>query len=371
MKLLVCTTAQAPYHKILYDSLTRRLNGARGNLEIVMLDRAAGGSSAFDQAEVIPSGTGLNLHLVFSKHKVFKSGVIKSRVSWQVFDLVRRLSPDVVWVHEYGPFNWGAILWAILARRPLIVGTEVGLENIQNFGKCAKLVRRVLRPFMSGVVAHSPAAMQPVEDVVGARIARAYYATENILSAEKVLQKSVLKNGCLHLAFIGHLIPRKGIDLLLSALSEAEKNGGKFELNIFGAMTVWCEDELKKFSGKSNIHSHGYLQGAELKSRVSRNDVFILPSRFDTYGAVTHEAASLGLPLLISRNAGSKVLVRNGENGFIFDPENIEEFSHVLMSCFDAEILQKMMKQVLVTARDFSADSNAGRVLKMIEEEIL
>ena len=39
---------------------------------------------------------------------------------------------------------------------------------------------------------------------------------------------------------------------------------------------------------------------------ISRtSDVFVLPTLQDTYAAVVHEAACLGLPLLVSKHAGA------------------------------------------------------------------
>lgn len=53
------------------------------------------------------------------------------------------------------------------------------------------------------------------------------------------------------------------------------------------------------------------------------SDVFIMPSRDETFGIVVLEAWSAGLPVLASAVGGLKQLVRDGENGLLFEPDNL------------------------------------------------
>lgn len=53
------------------------------------------------------------------------------------------------------------------------------------------------------------------------------------------------------------------------------------------------------------------------------SDVFIMPSRDETFGIVVLEAWSAGLPVLASAAGGLKRLVRDGENGLLFEPDNL------------------------------------------------
>lgn len=52
-------------------------------------------------------------------------------------------------------------------------------------------------------------------------------------------------------------------------------------------------------------------------------DIFIMPSRDETFGIVVLEAWSAGLPVLASAVGGLKQLVRDGENGLLFEPDNL------------------------------------------------
>ena len=82
---------------------------------------------------------------------------------------------------------------------------------------------------------------------------------------------------------------------------------------IGGGNTVWLDQS--RFTRTQGLQNHlecaGFLSGAALRNAMQSADVFVLPTRQDTYGAVVHEAACLGLPLLVSRHAGAaEALVR-------------------------------------------------------------
>lgn len=52
-------------------------------------------------------------------------------------------------------------------------------------------------------------------------------------------------------------------------------------------------------------------------------DIFIMLSKFDTFGMVVLEAMTAGLPVIVSPNVGAKDLVVEGDNGFILpEPED-------------------------------------------------
>ena len=53
------------------------------------------------------------------------------------------------------------------------------------------------------------------------------------------------------------------------------------------------------------------------------SDLFILPSRLDTFGMVVLEAMAAGLPVIIAGTVGARDIVRPGENGFILSEKNL------------------------------------------------
>lgn len=120
--------------------------------------------------------------------------------------------------------------------------------------------------------------------------------------------------------YLGQLINRKGVDLLLKAFSEIEDD--KCCLIVVGNGSN--EIKLKDLANKLNIRAdkllfHPAVSSKDISSIMSLADVFILPSRNDGWGVVLNEAASLSKPMIASDMVGAAWhLIENGKNGYRF-----------------------------------------------------
>ena len=73
----------------------------------------------------------------------------------------------------------------------------------------------------------------------------------------------------------------------------------------------------------------------------AKNDVLILPSLIEPWGLVVEEALYFGLPVLVSDRCGSSELIKNGINGFTFDPANKNSLMQIIRN-FDDTLLQNL-----------------------------
>jgi glycosyltransferase involved in cell wall biosynthesis len=69
----------------------------------------------------------------------------------------------------------------------------------------------------------------------------------------------------------------------------------------------------------------GYLEGEDLARAYAAADIFVFPSASETFGNVVLEAMASGLPVIAPRAGGPVDHVRDGENGFLFDPDDLGE----------------------------------------------
>jgi sucrose-phosphate synthase len=56
--------------------------------------------------------------------------------------------------------------------------------------------------------------------------------------------------------------------------------------------------------------------------------VFVNPAHFEPFGLTLLEAAASGLPVIATKNGGSKDIVKNLNNGILVDPSKIEDISN-------------------------------------------
>jgi UDP-glucose:(heptosyl)LPS alpha-1,3-glucosyltransferase len=110
----------------------------------------------------------------------------------------------------------------------------------------------------------------------------------------------------------------KGLDDILLSLAKLKAKNGKFKLIVVGKGNI---KKYKQMAGKAGIGSDVIFTGPVNKEKMISiylaGDLYIMLSKFDTFGMVVLEAMAAGLPVIISSNVGAKDLVQEGENGFI------------------------------------------------------
>lgn len=83
---------------------------------------------------------------------------------------------------------------------------------------------------------------------------------------------------------------------------------------------------------EGRVHWPGFVQYPELPAYYALADAFILASTTEQWGLVVNEAMASGLPVLVSSRCGcAPDLVREGENGFTFDPFSVEAIAQALL----------------------------------------
>lgn len=74
----------------------------------------------------------------------------------------------------------------------------------------------------------------------------------------------------------------------------------------------------------------GYLQGEDLAAAYASADIFVFPSRSETFGQVVLEAMASGLPVVGVYSEGVCDLVQNGETGYLLDTQGLSEKEEAL-----------------------------------------
>jgi glycosyltransferase involved in cell wall biosynthesis len=109
--------------------------------------------------------------------------------------------------------------------------------------------------------------------------------------------------------FVGSLMRRKAVDLLLDAFEQVHDHGVTASLTLIGGVAdTELGDRARSCRGVMHVP---FLPQRELFERVAQHDVLVLPSRFDSFGMVVPEAMALGLPALISDRVGAKCIIES------------------------------------------------------------
>ena len=79
---------------------------------------------------------------------------------------------------------------------------------------------------------------------------------------------------------------------------------------------------LESYFADTPTHFVGYLGGEKLAAAYAVADAFIFPSRTETLGLVLLEAMAAGCPVIAARSGGIPDIVTDGQNGYLFDPQD-------------------------------------------------
>ena len=127
--------------------------------------------------------------------------------------------------------------------------------------------------------------------------------------------------------FCGRLVPEKGVDVLLAAYAKYRATQrSPWSLTVAGTGPL-----SNLFTSGDGIELAGFVQPDELPQLFARSRALVLPSRFEPWGVVVHEAACAGLPLVLSERvgAGSRFL-HHRVNGFRVDVDSIDSLAWAL-----------------------------------------
>lgn len=165
--------------------------------------------------------------------------------------------------------------------------------------------------------------------------------------------------------FVSMNFELKRLDLVLKGIAgvvSREKKKADVKLLVVG------KGDVKRFGGLARdlgISDRVVFTGVtrEVEKYYLAADIFVMPSRFDTFGLVVLEAMAAGLPVIISRSVGARDLIEHGVNGFILSEDpSISEIVTSLSSILVREKRLHMGENSRRVALRYSWDKTASRV---------
>lgn len=258
--------------------------------------------------------------------------------------LLSELEPDVVIGFEYNPAALQSFFWCKLHKVKFIHLTDGTLYSERNVGKVQKLSRKLIIPHADASIASSTKAKEKLL-AWGAKKESIFESlltvdTTPFLKADKCF-------GGNRILYVGSMIPRKGVDLLFNAMKYVDAD---YELRIVGNGTAEEIEALKMQAKNLGIENKitwcGFKTGEALVEEYRQAAVFVLPTREDCFGLVLLEALSARTPIVSSKYAdGAYDIVKDGENGFIVDPEDGKAMGEAISSILKDVALQKQFSE--------------------------
>ncbi len=170
---------------------------------------------------------------------------------------------------------------------------------------------------------------------------------------------------------VGRLALEKNLGFLAEAVALALKAEPRARFLVVGDGPG--RDDLKAVFEKHGVADRlllaGKRTGRVLREAYRAMDIFAFASKSETQGMVVAEAMAATLPVVALNASGVREVVRDGANGFLLPGDaSAEDFAAAIARCSEPEMRKKLSLGAVETAKKFSREQSARRMLAFYEE---
>ena len=179
-----------------------------------------------------------------------------------------------------------------------------------------------------------------------------FYNAIDINEFDNISFSNKSKDGKTSIAFVGRLIPEKGINKLISAFQEIYKDNKNIELLIAGTGEIYDEYKDREVEGISFL---GRIAHSRVLELLKKCNIYCFPSDYpEGFPTTILEAAATRTLVITTEAGGAKEFVCDGEYGVLIKENTVPEI---------ARLLQKYV--VDVEERERIANNAYNRVMEL------
>ena len=374
------------------------LHRFRGGADVVAEENARlltrrGNESVLLTRDSRRSATGL-----MGKVRAFRSGVYSAAGRRLVATALQQYAPDLVHIHEVYPFFSPWVLRDCARAGVPVVMTchdyrltcpiavhlrdkdicELCLEGreywcflkncrgnrLESLGYALRsAVARKWRLFLDNVTLYTT----PSEFVKG-RLADAGFPAERIVVVPNMISapgSAVDPSSNTYVAYVGRIVPEKGIETLLTS---ARMTG--LEVHLAGD---YSQMPALRENAPPNVTFSGLLGRSEVRQFYQDARFLVFPSLwYETFGLVTAEAMSCGLPVIASNIGAVPEVVEDGVTGLLFEAGNAADLAAKMRFLWDHPGLCREMGQAgrEKVIREYSEDVYYDRLMHVYRRAV-
>ncbi len=152
-------------------------------------------------------------------------------------------------------------------------------------------------------------------------------------------------------AFLGRLDEEKYIHEAIEAVEKLQDLDAKLVIIGDGEMRPRLEARARELGIADRVRFTGRVSDEELRRELTNASVFAMPSRAELQSIATMEALASGLPVVAADAMALPHLVHPGQNGYLYQPGDIDEFARHLRAVLTAspEELDRLRRGALRT----------------------
>lgn len=285
--------------------------------------------------------------------------------------LLRKINPDIVnthFVYANGPYT---LLSKKLLNYPLIV--SVHGNDVQKFPHDSKICKWILKNLLNSAdfVTGCSASLLNDANEIAPEIQRKSQPMPNGIDLHEFELREKYLQARPYIFSMGRFVHKKGFDILIKAFKKVADKKPDIDLIIAGTGEEWkkCANLVEELDLKECVILPGFVEREEVIKLYQSCEFFILPSRREPFGITNLEAMAAGKAVIAAEVDGVPEIIRNGENGILFKPENINELAEKILWLSENNEIKENMGRCgrLLIKKKYDWQSIADRYIKIYE----
>lgn len=134
-----------------------------------------------------------------------------------------------------------------------------------------------------------------------------------------------------YITFCGRITKLKGVDILIRSFCQLIKNEEYKDLKLIligeGRDKSIFEQLVKELKLQDQVVFKGKLENEVAREIISHSLLHIVPSLYEAFATVIEEAMMEKTCVIATRVGGAEEIIENGINGFLVEPNNVEELT--------------------------------------------
>lgn len=301
----------------------------------------------------------------------------ESMIKMMLRDQIKRKKFDIIHAHEIYP----AGCWALRSLAPfknIIVitahGDDIQLAPEYNYGK--RINRQIDRKSRWALKEgrYFTAGSSLKDEMVALGAAKgSIRVIPNGVDLGLFRGQNAFESARPYLFSMGRLIFVKGHDILIRAFARIVEENPNLDLIIAGRGNE--ERNLTDLAINSGLEDRvkfvGFVKGDEKISLLKGCKFYICPSRFEHLALGNVEGLAAGKPVIACKVGGNPEIIKDGKNGFLAEPEDIEDLaSKMQMLLEDDQMRERMGREALKMVKRYDWREIARQYESLYKEMI-
>lgn len=306
-------------------------------------------NKTFGSFKEIHDGSSMTVHRIKSyrvlQHKTLRY-VWPFTLKRKADQLLKQIQPDAVHINSH------MIVGRFVIKSAKQLGVRVIATNHimpENLIKYSLVIPRWAEKFVMNLAWKDAGRVLRQADVVTTPTRRAANLLEQAsgltgvlavscgIEASKFANQTPTTNKEPRILFVGRLDYEKHLHNLLRAVAMLPKNlNVKVEIVGDGGEREYLENLANELGINQNIEFRGHITDQELPKAYERATLFTMPSIAELQSIATMEAMASGRPIVAADAMALPHLVHDGDNGYLFPPDDVPAFADRLLKVLTA-----------------------------------